>query len=240
MGNVRCKDGRISGNVPKHVVIIPDGNRRWARRHGLPILEGHRRGIEKIRNVMNWCKEYGINYLSMWGFSSENFNRPRDEVIGLIKLFDEYLDKALEEVVGQDVRIKFYGRLDRFPKGIRGKMMALENESARGRYCLNLFLGYGGRQEIIDAVNRIISDVKRGRLRVVDEKTFSSYLYTSDLPDPDLVIRTSGELRTSGFMPWQTVYSEFWFTKKLWPDFTKQDFVRAIRSYAARERRFGR
>lgn len=236
------KSGTPKGkrDLPKHVAIVPDGNRRWAKRNGLPVIEGHRKGIAKIRNVLRWCREYGVDTLSMWGFSCDNLLRPKREVNGLFKLFDETLMSALRDAKKEDVRVRFFGRLSIFPARIRNRMMRLENESSTGRYALNLFLGYGGRQEIVDAVNALLKDCSRGKLRKVNEKIFSKYLYTTGISDPDLVIRTSGERRTSGFMPWQTVYSEYYFSKKLWPDFTKRDFVRALSSYSDRIRRFGR
>lgn len=221
---------------PRHIAIIPDGNRRWARKRHLTPVQGHSVGIDNIGNVLKWCKKYGIRELTMWGFSTENFLRDRDEVQGLFALFS----KKLSEGLGKDykkyrVRVRFLGRISSFPRDVQEKMRQVEKETEKfGKYTLNLMLAYGGRNEILDAVNKAI---REGRHKL-DEKSFSSLLYLSD--SPDLVIRTSGEVRTSGFLPWQSAYSEFHFSRKLWPDFHESDFRRALADYAKRKRKYGK
>lgn len=225
--------------VPKHLAIIPDGNRRWAKKHGKTTQEGYAVGIRHIGDVLKWCKELDIHMLSMWGFSTDNFKRDRNEIGGLFELFKDNLRKALEsdEKNKYEVRIRFFGRIHLFPNEIQNMIRKAEEISARNKkYQLNLLLAYGGREEIVDAVNSII---KEG-LSEVDEKTISDHVYTKDVQDPDLIIRTSGEQRLSGLMPWQSCYSEFYFSRKLWPDFSKKDFVSAIKDYSKRMRRFGK
>lgn len=225
--------------VPRHIAIIPDGNRRWSSKKGISRKEGYAKGIRKIGDVLKWCREADVKMLTMWGFSSENFRRDRGEVKELFGLFQENLKKALghEDETKKKVKVRFLGRLDRFPKHIVDMMKKAEAECPKdAKYQLNLLLSYGGREEVIDAVNRIITN----GIKKVNEKTISENLYTEGIPDPDLVIRTSGEQRLSGLMPWQTVYSELYFCKKLWPDFSKRDFLKALESYAKRKRRYGK
>jgi len=225
---------------PFHIAIIPDGNRRWARKKRIGKRRGYEIGIRHIGDVLKWCREGRIRMLSMWGFSTENFRRPKSEVRALFGLFESNLVKILQEGQGKyekhRVRVRFIGRKDFFPLEIRAKLDAVERKTAKyKRYFLNIFLGYGGRQEILDAVN---AAVKRGR--EVGEKEFGGMLYTREIPAPDMVIRTSGEQRLSGFLPWQAAYSELYFSPKLWPDFSKRDFFNALKEYARRKRRYGR
>lgn len=225
---------------PGHIVIIPDGNRRWSELHGISREEAYRIGIEKIVDVAKWCRDEDIHMLTMWGFSMENFQRGHEEVGRLFGLFQENLREALsrkEEGAKYDVRVRFLGRTHLFPQHIQKMFREVERltEKKKG-YQLNLLLAYGGRAEIVDAVNAII---KKG-IKEVDEGTIASHLYTAGIPDPDLVIRTSGEQRLSGLLPWQTAYSELYFSKKLWPDFTKEDFLDALKFYENTKRRFGR
>ncbi len=227
-------------NVPRHMAIIPDGNRRWARLKGIGNREGYAIGIRKIGDVLKWCKEADVRMLTMWGFSTDNFKRDREEVSGLFELFKENLQKAIEsdDRNKDELRVRFFGRIGLFPREIQDMIAQAEKMTSGGerKYQLNLLLSYGGREEIVDAVNSIISE----GLRNVDEKAISDHLYTKGVPDPDLIIRTSGEQRLSGLMPWQSCYSEFYFCKKLWPDFSKRDFNAAIRVYASRRRRYGK
>ncbi len=223
---------------PKHITIIPDGNRRWAKLHNITVQEGYRVGINHIKDVLAWCKEADIRILSMWGFSIENFQRDSNEILNLFKLFKSNLINILrsDEKNKHDVRVRFFGRIHLFSKEIQKLIRKAEEISAKNEtYQLNLFLAYGGRQEIVDTINDIFS---KG-IRYVDEKTISEHLYTRNIPDPDLIIRTSGEMRLSGLMPWQSCYSEFYFCKKLWPDFSKKDFLAALKEYTRRKRRFG-
>jgi len=230
---------------PIHIAIIPDGNRRWAKEKGLPALKGHEIGIDRIKDLMDWVAETDIKYISLWGFSSENFSREEDEVTGLIKLFgfkiDEIMKRYHEDKNSARYRVKFIGRLDKFPKSLVDKMREMEQRFSSGDKQVNFLLSYGGRQEILDAANHAADDARSGKLALpITEEAFSSYLYTKGIPNPDLVIRTSGEMRLSGLMPWQTVYSELYFSNKLWPDFTKREFAKILKDYKSRKRRFGK
>lgn len=231
--------------VPNHIAIIPDGNRRWARKRGVSLVKGYDTGIRKIGDVLKWCKEYGVRALTMWGFSTDNAKRNPEEINRLFGLFRKYLMEVIEESRKKgeaekrkyDVRVRFLGRRELFPKEMRDAMGRIEGMTKDNKtYSLNLLLGYGGREEIVDAVNAIL---KEGA-REVDEGKLGAHMYSAGIPDPDLVIRTSGEQRLSGLLPWQTVYSEFYFSKKLWPEFTKKDFAAALREYDRRTRRFGK
>jgi undecaprenyl diphosphate synthase len=227
-------------HIPNHIAIIPDGNRRWATKHGISKHEGYAKGIRKIGDVLKWCKENNVKMLTMWGFSTDNFNRDKDEVSDLFGLFKENLQKAIEsdDTNKDELQVRFFGRIQLFPSEIRSMIKKAEEITAGGKrkYQLNLLLSYGGREELVDAVNNIIS----AGIKKVDEQTLSDHIYTKGLPDPDLIIRTSGEQRLSGLMPWQSCYSEFYFCKKLWPDFSKKDFEKAINEYSTRKRRFVR
>ncbi|VVB98390.1 Tritrans,polycis-undecaprenyl-diphosphate synthase (GGDP specific) [uncultured archaeon] len=232
-------------NTPRHIAIIPDGNRRWAKKRGITLVEGYDKGIRKIGDVLKWCKEADVHTLSMWGFSTDNAKRNPEEIKQLFELFKKYLQEILEEERKKgakekgkyDVQVRFLGRRSVFPQEIRQAMARIEGATRNNKtYRLNLLLGYGGREEIVDAVNAII----REGVKEVDEETISKHLYTAGIGDPDLVIRTSGEQRLSGLMPWQTTYSEFHFSKKLWPDFSKKDFMEALKTYEKRMRRFGK
>jgi undecaprenyl diphosphate synthase len=221
--------------IPKHIAIIPDGNRRWAKEKGISTKEGYARGIAHIESVLSWCRDAGIEIVTMWGFSAENFKREKGEVNELFFLFKKNLIEKLTSK--ENARVRFFGRIDKFPKDIIELFEKVEKKTKeRGPYQLNLLLSYGGREEIIDAVN----DIMKQGINEVDEKTISDHLYTAGFPDPDLVIRTSGEQRLSGLMPWQTTYSEFYFSKKLWPDFSREDFQDALEDYSTRKRKFGR
>jgi undecaprenyl diphosphate synthase len=224
------------------LAIIPDGNRRWAKEKGKPIIEGHRVGINKLKDLAEWAKESDVDNLLVWIFSTENAGRSAEEVKGLFELFDKTLDKLDNEIKNkkiEDVRIRFLGKRDIFSKNIIEKAGRLEEKTKNGKFGLILLIGYGGRQEIVDATNKIISDVKNGKITGVDEKIFSSYLYAPDIPNPDLIIRTA-EKRLSGLLPWQSTYSELCFIDKLWPEFTKEDFTTAINNFRQRKRRFGK
>ncbi len=224
---------------PRHIAIIPDGNRRWGAKHGKSRKEAYAIGIKHIGDVLKWCKEEDVRILTMWGFSLENFQRDEKEIGQLFELFKENLRKAIgsDEKNEHDLRVRFFGRIDLFPKEIQRMIRKVEELSSKNKkYQLNLLLSYGGRAEIVDAVNEILEE----GIRKVDEETLGRHMYTSGLPDPDLIIRTSGEQRLSGLLPWQSVYSEFYFSKKLWPDFSKKDFKAALRDYAKRKRRYGK
>jgi len=234
--------------MPEHVAIILDGNRRWARMHGLEPWMGHKAGARKVEDFLKWCLDLGIRTITLYAFSTENFGRPSREVVELMRLFREKLVelKDSDMVRDHEVRVKVIGRLDLLPKDIRELAREVEEATEHyNRHFLNIALAYGGRAEIVDAVREIAKDVAEGRLRPeeVDEELFERYLYTGYLPpalrDPDLIIRTSGEERLSGFLLWQSAYSELCFLDVYWPEFRRIDLLRAIRTYQSRQRRFG-
>jgi len=229
-------------NVPRHVAIIMDGNGRWAKERGLPKIAGHRAGVKAAQAVIESAMEFGIKVLTLYTFSTENWKRPKGEVAALFGLLQENLNKEENRFNKNNIRFSVIGRPDGLPQPVRKKLLEI-TESTKGNTALilNLALNYGGRLEIIDAVRRISEEVKEGRLSIddIDEKTFSGHLYTKDLPDPDLLIRTSGECRISNFLLWQISYSEIYVTRKYWPDFKKSDLKKAIEEYGRRDRRFG-
>jgi undecaprenyl diphosphate synthase len=221
-----------------HIGIIMDGNRRWARSRGLPAILGHREGVKAVERTLLAAKELGIPCVSLYAFSTENWNRPKSEVLGLMGLLKYYMKLKLDELNKENARIRFAGNLSALSEDIQEILLDAEqktrnNDSMQLVVCLN----YGGRQEILDAVNRMI---RNGVPLPVTEDVFRQYLYLPDLPDPDLLIRTSGELRMSNFWLWQGSYSEYYFTDKYWPDFGKPDLEMAIADYYRRERRYGK
>ncbi len=229
--------------VPKHIVIIPDGNRRWAKAHRVPELEGHRVGIDLLRSVADWCREFGVKTITFWGFSLENFRRGEKEVNPLMRLFEqkfeEFKDKS--EVHKNKIRVRFFGRIDLLPPKLQKQLRGIEKETeGYTDYNVNILLAYGGRQELVDAANAAIADAKNGKVGKLDEEALSRYMYMAEVPNPDLIIRTSGEQRLSGILPWHSGYSELYFCPKLWPDFTKEDFKAALDEFASRKRRFGK
>jgi len=224
--------------IPRHVAIIMDGNGRWAKKRGLPRLAGHRAGTENIRRILEASVDFGIEVLTLWAFSTENWGRPKEEVRGLLRLLEESLDREVRDLHEKGVQIRHTGRLDRLPPRLQEKIReALELTKDNRRIILNVAFDYGGRAEIIQAVRRIIADGVPPEQ--VDEALFSRYLYTADLPDPDLIIRTSGEFRVSNFMLWQGAYSEYYITPTYWPDFDREELYKALVAYSKRERRFG-
>lgn len=231
--------------IPQHVAIIMDGNRRLAERFGLRPWEGHRLGAEKVEDVLDWCLDLGIKTVTAYAFSTENFNRPKEEVEKLFDLFEEYFNKvAVDKRIHENkTRVKAIGRIERFPKRVRDAIVRAEEATKDyNNLQLNLAVAYGGRQEVLDAVKKIAEKVREGSIELgsINEETISRNLYTNGLPDPDLIIRTSGEERISGFLLWQSAYSEFYFCESFWPGFRKIDFLRAIRTFQQRKRRFGR
>jgi undecaprenyl diphosphate synthase len=220
-----------------------DGNGRWAQARGLERNEGHRAGLDSVRDVVRAAGDLGIDYLTLYAFSSENWNRPKEEVGELMRLLEHYLAEELDEAMQNGVRVRAIGRLDRLPPSTRAAVeRAVEATKHNGRYELIFALSYGGRTEIVDAARRLIRDAELGHVDPdqLDEKTFSSYLYAPDVPDPDLLIRTGNEYRVSNFLLWQIAYAEIHTTEVMWPDFRRQHLERAIADYQARERRFGR
>jgi len=224
---------------PNHIAIIMDGNGRWAQRHRLPRLEGHRAGIKAARRTVEYLAERGLRFLTLFAFSTENWSRPRREVRGLLHLLEEALDRELRNLEARGVRLRHLGKLDGVPRRLQRKIhQALELTADNRGMTLCLAFNYGGRAEILEATRRIVKDGVRPE--EISEDLFGRYLYTAGLPEVDLVIRTSGELRLSNFLLWQTAYSEFYFTPTLWPDFGAEDIERALLSFSQRERRFGR
>lgn len=223
--------------IPKHIAIIMDGNGRWAKKRGLPRLYGHHAGMKSVREVVRASSDTGVGVLTLYAFSTENWNRPKSEIKGLFHLLKLFIKKELSGLYKNNVKVNIIGRLSELPIDIVKLVKeATEKTSKNTGMLLNIALNYGGRQEIVDAVNKIITE---GIYKKVDEKIFEKYLYTTGLPSPDLIIRTSGENRISNFLLWQSAYSEFYTTETLWPDFKKKNLMEAIFEYQKRNRRFG-
>lgn len=220
----------------EHLAVIMDGNGRWAEAHRKPRLAGHRAGAKTLDRVMHWCKDAGIRYLTVYAFSTENWKRSAEEVGGLMRLLSSFVKSKAKTLVAEGVRFRAVGRRADLPPKLQREIAALEEKTKAGTFTLLVALSYGGRAEIVDAANRWRES---GAAAPLDEKTLSSFMYAPDVPDPDLVIRTSGEIRTSNFLMWETAYSEWHFTDVLWPDFGKEDFDAALASYSKRERRMG-
>ena len=229
-------------NVPRHIAIIMDGNGRWAKKRGLPRNAGHKAGAESFRNIANYCRSIGVQYLTVYAFSTENWKRSEEEVSGIMGLMKIYLKEALRDMEKNHVRIKTFGDLSRLSPELRGlcedaQERSKDFEDVQVNFCLN----YGGRDEIVRAARAFAADVAAGKTDAgaLTEESFEAYLDSAGVPDPELVIRPSGEMRTSNFLPWQTVYSEFVFMNVLWPDFGPADLDTAIEEYNRRNRRFG-
>jgi undecaprenyl diphosphate synthase len=228
---------------PRHVAIIMDGNGRWARRRLLPRLEGHRQGAKSVRRAVEFCRSNGVSCLTLYAFSTENWQRPQTEVTGLMKLLSQFLESEVEEIHSHDIRIRIIGQIDRIPDPVRTKLVAaIEKTRLNTTMTLVIALSYGGRQEILAAAKNIAQEIASGAIKLEDvtEESFAGYLYTSDLPDPDLLIRTGGEMRISNFLLWQSAYAELYFTPTLWPDFDEKAFMEAIEAFKSRQRRFGK
>jgi len=226
--------------IPQHIGIIMDGNRRWAREKGLkPVTKGHEAGVPVLKKVLQWCHNRGVKVLTVWAFSTENKGRSAGEISLLFKLMIKSLKEYIKELNEKGVKFMVSGRIEDLPKVFQNELTkAIELTKNNSKGILNIALNYGGRAEIVDAVKNII---KQGlKAEQVDEQVISDHLYTSELPNPDLIIRTSGEQRLSGFLPWQSVYAELYFCPKYWPDFTTQDLEKALKSFQGRERRFGK
>jgi undecaprenyl diphosphate synthase len=225
--------------VPLHVGIIMDGNGRWAAERGLQRLAGHRAGTENLRNIIRASVEFGIKYLTIYAFSTENWSRPRAEVQGLMRVLADAIEKELDELHQNGVRIRHLGHLENVPDNLARKITdAVEITKNNGRLNLNVAFNYGGRDEMLHAIRNMIQDGLRPE-EITDE-TVSQYLFTKDIPDPDLIIRTSGEFRTSNFLMWQSAYAEWYITPVYWPSFNRDELLKALRNYASRERRFGK
>ncbi len=228
--------------IPQHLAIIMDGNGRWAMRKGLSRIMGHRQGVKAVRKTVKACRELGIKVLTLYAFSKENWNRPQDEVSALMNLLYEYLGRELDEMLKNGIRLNAIGEIDRLPKKVQAKLAsAMESTASNKGMILNLALSYGGRAEIAKAARKIAMLCLEGKIKPeeIDEKLFASYLDTAGLPDPDLIIRTSGEKRLSNFLLFQAAYSELYITDTLWPDFNEEELFKALDDYQRRDRRFG-
>lgn len=224
--------------IPQHVAIIMDGNGRWAKQRGLPRLAGHRAGTENLRTIIRASAEFGIKVLTLYAFSTENWSRPRAEVTGLMHILSDVIDREMDELNKEGARLVHIGHLDGLSDTLQKKVRyAIDLTKNNDRITIALAFNYGGRDEIIHAIKHMLED--KIDPESVNEELVSQYMFTHDLPDPDLVIRTSGELRTSNFLTWQTVYSEWYFPKVYWPDFNKEELRKALEDYASRQRRFG-
>ena len=225
------------GRLPRHVVVIMDGNGRWASRRNFSRLVGHREGMKSARSVVRAAREIGIRYITLYAFSAQNWNRPAEEVRALMDLLRHYLENECEKLLSENIRLNAIGRLSDLPADVRellGRVMKATEKC--DSMTLTLALSYGGREEIIDAVNAIVA---RGEKRTVTEEDFEKFLYTSRLPEPDLLVRTGGEMRLSNFLLWQLAYTEMYVTRTLWPNFRKRHLLKAVAAFRARERRFG-
>lgn len=222
--------------VPQHIAIIMDGNGRWAKSKGMPRLYGHREGVKTVRKILKKAQSMGVNYLTLYAFSTENWKRPKVEVEGLMKLFKEYLKKERKELDKNGVKLLFSGSREGISQELLKEMDESSNFlSSNSGITLNVAFNYGGRREIVDAVKKIVAS---GETEISEEK-FREYLYRPEIPDPELVIRTSGEFRISNFLLWETAYSEFYITDKMWPEFQEKDFEDAVEFFQKRDRRFG-
>lgn len=236
------EEGQAPLHLPVHIGIIMDGNGRWAQKRFLPRSAGHRAGAQNFRTITRYCSKIGIRYLTVYAFSTENWNRPSDEVGALLRLFKEYLEEALRDFMDENIRVRFIGDVSAFPAELRTLIQEVEEVSAcKTGMVLNLAMNYGGRAEITRAAKRVAEEVASGNLGLEDltEERFAQYLYTGGQPDPDLIIRPSGEERLSNFLLWQSAYAEFVYFDILWPDFKTSDLDRAIEIYSSRQRRFG-
>lgn len=228
--------------VPRHVAIIMDGNGRWAKQHGLPRLRGHEEGAKSVRTIVRACRDYGIEYLTLYAFSVENWVRPKSEITGLMRLLLNFVKEREFELHENQVRLRCVGRLEDLPVRVQRELQRVMEATANYKKgTLVLAISYGGRTEIAHAARAIAEKVQQGKLnpRKINEKTVAAHLYAPDIPDPDLLIRTSGELRVSNFLLWQISYSELYVTPVCWPEFREKEFAEALKEYASRHRRFG-
>lgn len=250
MASIRERPGELSElapqepilNVPQHVAIIMDGNGRWAAERGLARTEGHRRGADSVQAIVEACGDFGVEFLTLYAFSTENWKRPKSEVAALMKMLERFLKTKTEEMLKQNVRLQAIGRLHDLPEAVQKQLhKSIAQTSQNSGLTLILALSYGAREEILDGIRSLLESVEKGHLdkAMIDAEVFSKHLYTRYYPDPDLLIRTSGEMRLSNFLLWQLSYTEFYITQTLWPDFRKEQFHEALREYTRRDRRFG-
>ncbi len=235
----RLVDALDFDRLPRHIAVIMDGNGRWAKLRSLPREEGHKAGAKSVQEVVEICARLGIEYLSLYAFSKENWKRPKAEISLLWKLLESYLKEEHKVLIKNQLRLRVIGQTEDLPKAVRRELQRVENLTKDfKRMTIVLALNYGGRAEIVEAVKKICKE-NSSDWRSLDEKKFAEYLFTSDIPDPDLLIRTSGEMRVSNFLLWQIAYSEIWITSDYWPDFRKKHLLHALVDYQKRERRFG-
>ena len=236
------KENALSGKIPEHIAVIMDGNRRWAKQKNLPAKMGHREGALRVTDLVRNCGDLGVKYLSVYAFSTENWNRDKKEIEYLMNLLVEFVFKELENLHKNDVKITMMGNMNELPDKTRKEVKrSIELTKNNKTLHLNIALSYGSRNEIVSAVKNIIDDYKKNKIDIeeINEESFKRYLYTCDMPDPDLLIRTSGEIRLSNFLLYQLAYTEFYFTEVLWPDFNKNELIKAIENYQQRKRRYG-
>lgn len=232
----------LETNYPEHIAIIMDGNRRWAKKRELDVKEGHKKGAETLEKIAKYCNKIGIKYLTVYAFSTENWKRSKEEVGALMLLLKNYLNEFSKRADTDNIRIKVLGDIKVLSKGLQSSInKAINRTKENTGLTLNIAFNYGGRAEITNAIKQISEKVKNNEVKIdeIDENFVSKHLYTKDIPDPDLLIRTSGEIRTSNFLPWQLAYSEFYFTEQYWPDFTEESLLKAIEVYESRNRKFG-
>lgn len=229
---------KTNNTIPQHVAFIMDGNRRWAKQKGLPVVLGHRKGYQKIEDLVKHARKLGVKHVTFWAFSTENWNREKQEVDDLLNIFRHVLKKSsLDRILKENAKLVIFGDLTPFPKDIQENVREVLQESKNNTgITVNIALNYGGRAEILHAVNQLI----KSKTKTIDEETFSNYLYSKGQADPDLIVRTGGEIRLSGYLPWQGVYSELYFTDVFWPAFSTKEFDKAMDEYATRQRRFGK
>ncbi len=231
-----------TNSYPEHIAIIMDGNRRWARENNLEIKEGHKKGAENLERLAKYCNNIGIKYLTVYAFSTENWKRSKEEVGALMILLQNYLNDFSKRADTENIKIKVLGDISVLSKGMQNSInKAVERTKANTGLTLNIAFNYGGRAEITYAIKQVAKEIKNNNIEIEDinEELISNYLYTKGQPDPDLLIRTSGELRTSNFLPWQLAYTEFYFDNKYWPEFSEEDLLKAIKNYEVRNRKFG-
>jgi undecaprenyl diphosphate synthase len=235
--------GLDPARMPGHVAMIMDGNGRWAKKRLLNRVRGHRRGVEVVREMVRACADLGVGHLTLYAFSTENWARPKAEVSALMELLKKFLRDELDEMLENGIRLSMVGQKERLPADVRGRLEEIMARTAHGRrMTLHLALSYGARSELVSAVRSLAAQARDGALDPdgIDEAMVSAHLYTRDVPDPDLLIRTSGEQRISNFLLWQIAYAEFFFTETLWPDFTREELIQILRAYQGRDRRFGK
>ena len=241
MGNINNKAGKPENSgVPRHIAIILDGNGRWAKKRGLPRTAGHAAGSETFRKIATYCKNIGVEYLTVYAFSTENWKRPEEEVSTIMKLLDRYLQEAIATMEKDKIKMKIFGNVEGLSPQLRALVEKTDEISKKyDGFQANICLNYGGRDEIVNAAKRYAQDLKEGKAGELTEEVFSNYMYSAGIPDPDLLIRPGGEKRISNFLLWQCAYSEFYYTDVLWPDFSEKELDKAIEEFNRRDRRYG-